>query len=95
MSGEVRIGRFSDGQQSMPDAPEHLRIGRFSDGISTSEGPDTWRVGRFSTGHEALAESDQHVRIGSFSDTEAPRRSLTLHRTAPVAEDLETESASS
>ena len=27
-----RIGRFSDGQEQLPESERHMRIGRFSDG---------------------------------------------------------------
>ena len=56
MAGELgsrRIGRFSTGQEQLPESEDHVRVGRFSTGQEQlPESEDHVRVGRFSTGQE-------------------------------------------
>ena len=43
------IGRFSKGEEQLPDSPEKRRVGRFSDGDEQlPDSPEKERVGRFS-----------------------------------------------
>jgi len=48
-----RIGRFSDGQEQLPESERRMRIGRFSDGQEQlPESERRMRIGRFSDGQE-------------------------------------------
>lgn len=97
MMQDQRIGRFSDGQETIVATPQRTRLGRFSDGqASDYDGPEQVAVGRFSTGRELLAETSAHIRIGSFGDHERGRSSIVLQRQAesPYEVAVEAEEAS-
>jgi hypothetical protein len=82
-----RTGRFSTGQEVLPESAQHLRVGSFADGLADGRNLSTV-VGRFSTGQELLPESAEHVRVGSFADgmrTVTPVSSSLEERKPPVA----------
>jgi hypothetical protein len=95
MTLDQRVGRFSAGQETNDESPEHARVGRFSDGQAALAEPGRGAVGRFSAGQELLAETAQHRRVGSFGDQEPERQSISMHRQTEANEDLEVETVSS
>jgi hypothetical protein len=62
-----RIGRFSDGQESVELNPAAERSGSFGDGLRTTD-RGAQGHGRFSTGQEQFPSDPEHERIGQFSD---------------------------
>ena len=70
--GEEHRGKFSEGEEDLPDSPEKERVGRFSDG--EEELPDSAakeHVGRFSEGEEEDPDSPEDERAGQLR---RPRR---------------------
>jgi hypothetical protein len=89
------VGRFSRGQETFDDTPEHTRIGRFSDGQSSlAKHPEHSLVGRFSTGQELLAKSAEQARVGQFSDRQG-RRSIPVQQQPDTTDRLEMETVAS
>jgi hypothetical protein len=51
----MRIGRFSDGQEQLPESERDMRIGRFSDGQEHGVLVRSKRLGPVSQDHRAAA----------------------------------------
>ena len=63
------VGRFSEGEEELPDSAEKERVGRFSDGEEElPDSADKEHVGRFSEGEEELPDSAEKERKGEFDD---------------------------
>lgn len=55
---QIRIGRFSDGQETNELGREYTHIGTFAEGQAMlPDHPNRGRVGRFSDGQETMAAS--------------------------------------
>jgi hypothetical protein len=65
--GQPHVGRFSEGIEQLPDAPNKRRIGRFSAGIERRPQAKL-RRGRFSEGMEQLPRTPSRLRRGSFAN---------------------------
>ena len=89
MTFKSRVGRFSDGQETLDASHEKARIGRFSDGQARAVRAEEHVVGRFSTGQETHEHLPEHRRVGSFGDVEAARPADASGREAGVRAELE------
>jgi nucleotide-binding universal stress UspA family protein len=66
---QLRLGRFSEGIEQLPDSPDKVRTGRFSTGIEQRPNPPSkQRAGRFSEGSEQLTRTPARLRRGTFAD---------------------------
>jgi hypothetical protein len=69
LGAAVRMGRFSDGMDALPENASKQRLGCFSDGLTQMrDGAVTESIGRFSTGIEHHLAPRSRMRVGSFAD---------------------------
>ncbi len=69
------VGRFSEGEEQLPDSPEKDHVGRFSEGEEQlPDSPEKDHVGRFSEGEEQLPDSPGKDHVGRYSEGDAAKQ---------------------
>ena len=68
------VGRFSEGEEQLPESAEKEHVGRFSEGEEQlPESAEKEHVGRFSEGEEQLPDSAEKDRVGRYSEGDAAK----------------------